>query len=341
MSQDGAIARYYYVYGKRNLHSVVYVGYLYTILMAVLLLCIAWIMNSLIIFVVILASASQSILAVQLSLRQCQKQAWGYMALQIGTSLGSSVLTLLLLEFTDGMMIEKRFLAIFLGSIVVSIIAMCWFICNRPNVRLLWRRMRLSAVYILGFGLPLLLHHISLFLKGQLDRVILFSFYSAEQVGIYSAGLQVATIFSILLLAMNKALTPYYYQEIKNGKLDAAKVRYFSLYGLLVAIIPAASTFLLPEKLFLWFLGQQYIGVKNFIVLFLIGFGLTIPYFILINYLFYFGRNNRISTVSMISASTYVVVLLVVAPLGVIWTPLAMIISNVIILPLLFYQVRS
>ena len=109
MSQDGAVTRYYYVYGQRNLHSVVYAGALYTAFAALIGLLAAWQLHSLALASVVCAAAAQTVLATQLSLRQCRKQALAYTAIQFGSSLFTTVLTVWLLEMSADYPVERRF----------------------------------------------------------------------------------------------------------------------------------------------------------------------------------------------------------------------------------------
>ena len=119
MSQDGAVTRYYYVYGQRNLHSVVYAGALYTAFAALIGLLAAWQLHSLALASVVCAAAAQTVLATQLSLRQCRKQALAYTAIQFGSSLFTTVLTVWLLEMSADYPVERRFLALFAGNALV------------------------------------------------------------------------------------------------------------------------------------------------------------------------------------------------------------------------------
>ena len=96
----------------------------------------------------------------------------------------------------------------------------------------------------------------------------------------------------------------------------------------------------MPESWFVWFLGAQYIGAHHYIVLFTLGYALTIPYYLLVNYLFYFGKNSLISSISLLSAAIYLLILFAVAPLGMAWLPWAMVAGNLAILPILYYFVR-
>ncbi len=341
LSQDGALTRYYYFYGKRNVNNLMLTGYTYTATLTALGLLFAWFQQSLVLASVICASASQTILGTQLAWRQCQKRALAYTAIQTSNGVLTSVLTVLILELTTEMPIVMRFVGFLLGNLIVTVIAYWLARREQPKSHFTWRRMAYSASYILAFGTPLLLHHASGFVKGQLDRIIIYQSYSAEQLGIYSASLQVAMILSILLMSLNKATVPHFYHALKEGKLNANKVRKITLASLLAVPIPALITFILPERLFTWFLGANYIGTHAYICLFLIGFGLTIPYYLLVNFLFYHGQNKLISLISLASAGIYLIALFITAKLGLIWIPFAMITGNFAILPILYYFVRE
>ncbi|ULJ62191.1 oligosaccharide flippase family protein [Wielerella bovis] len=341
LSQDGALTRYFYVYGKRNLHNIMLSGYIYTLFCIIIALLYAWFSQSIVLAAVIAAAAAQSILSVQLAWRQCQKYAVSYTLIQIASGVLTSLLTVVFLESSDHISPTPRFAALFIGNIIISLIAYYFAQPKRIAKKGSLKILKLSGCYIIAFGAPLLLHHTSGFIKGQLDRIVIYQHYPAEQLGIYAAAYQVASILSILLLAINKATVPHYYQAIKQGSLNATKVRQFARYSLIIAPLPAFITYMLPEKLFLWLLGATYGGVQHYICLFLIGFGLTIPYYLLVNYLFYYGKNKLIASISLLSTGAYLLALFATTLLGIAWIPLAMIIGNIVILPILFYYVRE
>jgi len=288
---------------------------------------------------VVLAAGSQTLLGAQLAWRQCQKRALSYTLIQTASGVLTSLLTVALLEATHGAPIAFRFAALFVGNAAVSLAAYALMPRNRQRIRL--RRLFQAARYIFAFGLPLVLHHASGFIKGQLDRIVIHQHYPAEQLGIYAAGLQLASILSILLLAANKATVPHYYQAVKQGSLNAAKIRCLALAALAVSPLPAAIAWLLPNTLFTWLLGAQYAGSQYYTVLFLLGFGLTLPYYLLVNHLFYHGKNKRIAVISVLSTLVYLAALFATARIGIRWIPLAMIAGNAAILPILWTNVND
>ena len=82
-------------------------------------------------------------------------------------------------------------------------------------------------------------------------------------------------------------------------------------------------------------------GTHHYLCLFLLGFGLTIPYFLLVNYLFYYGKNKLIASISLLSTGAYLIALFTANQFGLKWIPLAMITGNIAILPILYYFVRD
>jgi len=72
---------------------------------------------------------------------------------------------------------------------------------SSPLTVLLATTPSLLLATVLVVATALLLHHASGFIKGQLDRIVIHQHYAPEQLGIYAAGLQLASILSILLLA--------------------------------------------------------------------------------------------------------------------------------------------
>ncbi|MFX8569942.1 flippase, partial [Acinetobacter baumannii] len=77
-----------------------------------------------------------------------------------------------------------------------------------------------------------ILHQSSFFIKGQLDRIFIYQQYSKSALGIYSAGVQIAAVLPIVLMALNKAIVPYYYQGLKDNSLTVEKIKKYTLYSL-------------------------------------------------------------------------------------------------------------
>lgn len=336
LSQDGAIARYFYFYGKRSLNLVLKTGYLYTVVMGSLILLGCWIFKAEMIAYVAIGAIFQSFLNVQLSVRQCQKQAISYTAIQLMSAIFSAIITVAMMEYFDSELVEKRILAILVSNALVFFIAYLLYAKKTKTKKFSLARHKSALLYLLGFGVPLILHHSSIFVKGQLDRVFIYHKFSEADLGLYAMGAQIAMILAIVIHALNKATLPYFYEALKQKKINVSHIHKWAFYALFTVPIPALVMWLIPENVVVWILGNQFAGTKYYIILFLSSTMLVVPYLILVNYLFFYGKNKLISFCSILSTIFYLVALFALTLTKIEYIPFASIIGAVSIIPILY-----
>lgn len=338
LTQEGAISRYFYFYGKRSLNLVVNTGYAYTTIIGSIILMGCWIAQSEILFYAALSSIFQSFLNVQLSVRQCQKKAWSYAFIQFSLTVTGAVFTVALLEYYQNDLVEKRILAILLSNLVVWFFSYFLYRKSVTSKKYQFKHYQSALFYILGFGLPLILHHASFFLKGQLDRIFIYHKFSEIDLGLYAMGAQLALVVSIAIQALNKAIIPYFYEALKQKKLVIQQLHKWALFSFLLIPIPALVIWIIPENVLVWILGSQFVGTKYYFILFLISTTLSIPYLILVNYLFYYGKNKLISQCSVLSTIIYVASLVALTFTEIKYIPYAGIIGSLSIIPILYFM---
>lgn len=336
LSQDGAIMRYFYFYGKRSLNLVVLTGYAWSVAVSGVMLVFCLWFNANILAYCVLAALFQSFVSVQLSIRQCQKQALSYTQIQCLSGLFTLILTVSFLEFFDTDLIEKRIIAVLLTHLFVFLIAYTIYRNAFRFRRFSIAQYQRAGLYLFSFGLPLILHNVSYFLKGQLDRIFIYHQFSEFELGLYAMGAQVAMILMVLLQAVNKATVPYYFEALKQKKITLQQVHRLAGYTLFIVPLPALIVWFVPENWILWILGERFHGVKYYIGAFLISNALIIPYFILVNYLFYYGKNQAIAFCSLLSTVIYVITLTLLIQTDIAYVPLASILGSIVIIPILF-----
>lgn len=336
LSQEGAVTRYFYVYGKRSLNLVVNIGYIYTILVGTISLLFCWLMKSEIMAYVVLSAISQVFFTVQLSIRQCQKQAIPYVFIQLSLTITNVLFTILLLEIFNSDLVEKRIIAILLSNLLVSMLSYVIYRRKIVSKKISLRLYKIIFFYVIGFGLPMILHNGSLFIKGQLDRIFIFHRFSEVELGLYAMGAQIASILSVFILAINKALVPYLFEKLKQGSVKLKDLHIWSLLSLLIVPIPSLVTLIVPEQWLLFFLGKHFIGVKYYVIVFLLATSLTIPYLFLVNYLFYHGKSKEISFCSVLSTMIYLGALGGLIFTDVVYIPYASVLGALGILPILY-----
>lgn len=340
LSQEGAVSRYFYFYGKRSMPMVVNTGYLYSLVVGGIITFICWAFNSTILMIVAISALFQSFLSVQLILRQCQKQPLPYALIQLCSTLLSAGLTVFMLEYFEQDPVEKRLLAILFGNLLVAVPAYFFYRQSQKKTKHVFAHYKLALIYLLGFGLPLILHQVSWFLRGQLDRIFIYHQFSETDLGLYAMGAQIAGILMILIQAINKALVPYLYENLKKQTISIKEIHRWAVWSLLLIPLPALVMWLIPENWVLWVLGAHFLGTKYYIVLFLLSTALAIPYLILVNYLFYYGKNKLISFCSVLTTLIYVASLVGLTQTSIDYVPFASIIGAVAILPILFVMTK-
>lgn len=342
LSQEGAVTRYFYFYGNKAIDLIVKAGYVYNIVFSSICLIIAWILKSEIIAYITLIATFNSFLSVQLALRQAQKQPIPYIVIQFFSSISLVILTVLMLERVAGNQVINRLLALLLSSVLVFFIT--YFFINKKfkiNKKFSKTDYKVALLYIFSFGIPLILHQLSFFMKGQVDRIFIYKLYSAIDLGIYSAGVQIASVLTIFFMALNKAILPYYYEGLKNQKLKIEKIKKYTLISFIFISLPACTCYFLPSTFFIWFLGEGFEDSKYYTVLYMLGYGLTLPYLLLVNYLFYFGKNKLISLCTFATSIVYVILLYIFANESLLLVPYALIFSNLLLIGVLWIIVSN
>lgn len=311
--------------------------------MGVLLIgtAISWLLHSELLFYCFFTAFLQTLIQNQLALRQCQKRPFSYLAIQLGLALGNLLWTVLIFQFFAGDTTDKvaqRLIAIILAHGVTFVAALAWAKYQFAiKFRFTPKRLKLGLGYILTLGLPLLLHGLSYTIKGQLDRVLIHERFSSHELGVYSAGVQVASSLTIVIMAVNSALVPHLYERLKSQRMTVMQLHRLFWLSLMVPVMLTAMAWAMPSSLMAWLLGSDFAQSQYYVVMFVLAFSLIIPYLLLVNFLFYHAKSAQISLCSVISTVVYLVALWVLSGVSLAVVPYATIISGVVILPLLYY----
>ena len=341
LSQNGALTRYFYVYGRHGLGNILLAGGLYSVGVLLVGTAISWLLHSELLFYCFFTAFLQTLIQNQLALRQCQKRPFSYLTIQLGLALGNLLWTVLIFQFFAGDTTDKvaqRLIAIILAHGFTFVAALAWAKYQFAiKFRFTPKRLKLGLGYILTLGLPLLLHGLSYTIKGQLDRVLIHERFSSHELGVYSAGVQVASSLTIVIMAVNSALVPHLYERLKSQRMTVMQLHRLFWLSLMVPVILTAMAWAMPSSLMAWLLGADFAQSQYYVVMFVLAFSLIIPYLLLVNFLFYHAKSAQISLCSVISTVVYLLALWVLSSVSLAVVPYATIISGVVILPLLYY----
>ncbi|EPU5385821.1 oligosaccharide flippase family protein [Vibrio parahaemolyticus] len=335
LSSEGAVARYFYFYGKRSIRYPIIASYLYISFVAIALISIFLLLSRQELVIVVFATWTYALLNIQLVIKQCAREPVKFIILQLLMSALSTLLTVLVFSFVDTKPIY-RFLMMGVSNGIVVIIALVFFPTSKYK-RVNFKNTKLSIGFILSFGFPLIFHQISIYMKGQMDRFLLFFYFEPKDIGIYSASYQLASLFLVVLLAINKAVVPIYYSALKNQSITIDKIFSLAKLSLLIVPVPALFCLLMPEYFYSLIFGKEFGSTKVMISMFVLGVSLMLPYFIMINYFFYFGKNFLISKITISSSFAHILFVFIFCNISISLVPFSLILSNLFMVGTLMY----
>ena len=158
---------------------------------------------------------------------------------------------------------------------------------------------------ILLWGIPLIPHLSTGFIRFGCDRYIVNHFYSVEDVGYFSFAITLTTAIVMIGSGFNDANSINIFETLGNNDytsndkisiLGQQKKKIFSVY-LISSILVSISCYLLVP----FFLPQYAPAMKYFIILALYGF-LQCVYFLYTNFLFFFKKTKRLMIISFTCA---------------------------------------
>lgn len=200
-----------------------------------------------------------------------------------------------------GMNYEGRLLSIVLGTALFSFISI-GFIVKRGYLVF-----KVNKQYVrdaLNFGIPLIPHQLSGWIKTGLDRMIIAATLGASITGVYSVAYQVSMLVDVIMASFNKVWGPYIMRTLsEDASLESKKKIVKITYALFLGIFSVALTFsFLAKFLIPIFLGKEFISASNYILYFSIAFAFGGMYYLVVPYLFYTKKTSYLSLATSFSA---------------------------------------
>lgn len=161
-----------------------------------------------------------------------------------------------------------------------------------------WKKM-------LIWGIPLIPHLATNFIRQGCDRYIINGFHSIEDVGLFSFALNLATIISMIGMGFNQSNSVDIYKVLGNKEMDNATKMYHlkkqrkaigAVYAIVTVLVVVVCFFGIPLLLPKYAESKMYIPLLSLYALFLC------LYYLYTNYLFYFEKTKNIMYITLGSA---------------------------------------
>lgn len=247
---------------------------------------------------------------------------------QISQSIFSAVLTFLfVIYFKWGL--NGR-----LGSLIISVLifGLIGLIYLLRESKFTLKNLKLKPLYL--FGLPLLPHTISFWIKGGIDKIYITNYISLSANGIYSFAETFMLIFSMFSLAFFSAYTPHLYKQlssIDNGGALMLKEKIVKETGwfLLIFILLLIGGYFAIKFFILYQFEEKFGESLTYLHYMILSVFVSILYSIASSYVFYVKKTKILGIINFSSAIIHTIFnFFVIQYFGI----LGMVVTNLIML---------
>lgn len=246
-------------------------------------------LNSSYLMLAILVVFFQTITTVQLAILQVKNQVVSYGMIQIFQTVLNVLITICLVG-NFGFKWEGRVYAQSLSVLIVASLSMWMLIRNKS---IIFKINKKYVKHVFFFGAPLIFHSIGGYLIGMVDRIFIAKMVNMKEAGLYTLAFQLGSVLNLLMMAVNTALIPWLYKNMKEGKYEM-KIKMVKLtYIFFTALIGAVFTgsFIAPYFM-AFFVGKIFLGATYYIFWVLLGFAFNGMYLLIAPYVCYVGKTS-------------------------------------------------
>jgi len=339
LSIHGAISVNYYTMKKEDLK--VYIGNCMIILniSTILVLLIVYILQSWILeklnmdtkwlYVAVFLSYASFVANINLSIWMAEQKPKPYSIYQVLQTL--TVTTLIIIFVIGfGMNWEGQLIANAIGVFVFSMVSFVLIVKRGYLV------LRYNAEYIndaLKFGIPLIPHVLGGLIRTGADRIIIMSILGATATGVYAVGYQMGMVISVLVIAFNKAWSPYLFNVLSSSPtIESKKKMVLFTYLYFIGILVFALIYSFVVNMCIpYFLGDKFGQSSDYIIYFSVAFAFEGMYYMVANYIFYAKKTHILAYVTFVVALLHIgLIYLLIGINGVVGVAQASVISSVV-----------
>ena len=173
-------------------------------------------------------------------------------------SLITAVFTYVMLKFFDG-----GISSVFIAQIVAATVGIFLsYLYSKEYYGIILNIQKLKA--FIKFSTPLIFSTLIVYIMLYVDRIIINSYLSIEDVGLYGIAFRFASVTTILTVGIQTALTPLLYNNYKNSDTPIAIAKLFN-YFMLFSILFVVFLFIYSKKIVLLFANENYIDAHSVI----------------------------------------------------------------------------
>jgi O-antigen/teichoic acid export membrane protein len=299
LSLDTACAQYYYKKGNKNNNIILTISSIYYSLLLLLSLLLLFALEDSF-FLALTVSSLSSLYMLHLVQFQARKLVLKYLSSQL---LYTSIFSLTALV---GVYLFKSYIAVGIAQCFAYVLLLPFLI--KGKIKLTKKKYTVKySLYLVYFGLPLVLHKSSAFLRDGFERILVSKFFSDYDLGIYFAAKQLALILLVLITVSNRAIGPYIMESLSKEKFNRKVFRAFIIGTLLFAFFVGYLLHIIPGERFMSFVfGEEYSASYILVPQVVCGALLYLPYTFAVNIMYFNRKVKFIALVTLLSSVLHV-----------------------------------
>lgn len=229
-----------------------------------------------------------------------------------------SVLLTIALFYMVSPSVNIRLLSIFISYLLVQFLfeRVLYFKCIELNLQDVKSRMQ-AYKEIVRYGLTLVPHHASYWVKSSVDKFFVLSYFSISDVGVYGLATQLSSILILSFSILSQAYQPFIYRYLKNG--DVAKVKKMNKAIIFCVVFISLVFVFLISALFDILFSVEYIDSLKYLKILALGAVFHGLYTFSSHILFFSKNNKEISKITFASMLLHVFGLIILSVLPLVY----------------------
>ena len=146
----------------------------------------------------------------------------------------------------------------------------------------------------LNFGIPLIPHSVSFWIRQGLDRIFINASHSVSVVGLFSFSLNFANIIQIIGAAFNAANSVFIYKSLAKNSEDTHRVLRKQTKLLIIFFVLVTVVVCVGSSVFISFFLPEYSGSVTYLLFQCLGAMFQCIYLLFVNYLFYYKKTKNL-----------------------------------------------
>ena len=228
---------------------------------------------------------------INLDIWRLEEKTFSYGVYSISIVLGNFLLTLILVICFHWGWLGRIYAQMIISLIFFTI--SIYFLTKREYLKKITPTSQ-TIKSALSFGLPLIPHATSSWIRQGLDRYIINFFYATTQVGVYSFAYNFANIIHIIGLAFNATNSVYIYKSLSNQKPETATLLLKQTKTMTLFFAVITFFIYIGSYIFIPIFVPKYVQSLPFLLPLCIGSFFQCVYYLFVNYLFYYKRTRNL-----------------------------------------------